>query len=112
MKLSAFLTCLVWMFGFPLDSQAQFMPVVAKLKAVSYQQQPDGSEIEIARRERTYFRSSSGSEMTNEFRIVDREKQASGQSFLIDSSTGKSYSLLHSDKKGDGRSEKARRLLP
>ncbi len=58
MKLSVLLTCLVFVLGFPLDSQAQFTPVVAKLKAVSYQQLPDGSEIERDRREGSHFRSS------------------------------------------------------
>ena len=99
MKLSVLLTCLVFVLGFPLDSQAQFTPVVAKLKAVSYQQLPDGSEIERDRREGSYFRSSLGSEMTNEYRIVDGEKKGPGRSFFVDSSTGKSYSLRHSDKK-------------
>lgn len=99
MQFNACLTCLVFLFGLPLDSQAQFTPVVAKLKAVSYQQLPDGSEIERDRREGDYFRSSSGSEMTNEFPVVDGEKQGPGRSFFVDSSTGKSYSLLHTEKR-------------
>ena len=90
MKLSVLLTCLVFVLGFPLDSQAQFTPVVAKLKAVSYQQLPDGSEIERDRREGSHFRSSLGSEMTNEYRVVDGEKKGPGRSFFVDSS---SYSL-------------------
>ena len=31
MKFNAWPTCLVFLIGFPLDSQAQFTPVVAKL---------------------------------------------------------------------------------
>ena len=99
MKITTLLACLILVFSSASDSLAQFTPVIAKQRSVTYRMQSDGSEIVVRRTEGTYFRSSAGSVMRTEFDIKDGQRLGKGQSTYIDSSTGKSHSLNHKIKK-------------
>lgn len=95
MKLNTLVVCLTFVFGSSLDSLAQFVPVTAKLKSVSYQRQSDGSEIVVHQTEGSYFRNSSGSVMETQFHIEDGRILRQGTSHYKDASTGKIYTLEH-----------------
>lgn len=99
MKVPAMLVCLIFMFGQTPALLAQFTPIIAKQRSVSYQTQPDGSEIVVQQTEGTYFRSSSGSVVENMFHIEDGQEQGEGQTSYFDSFTGRIYSLRHDIKR-------------
>lgn len=99
MKIPAMLVCLIFMFGQTPALLAQFTPIIAKQRSVSYQTQPDGSEIVVQQTEGTYFRSSSGSVMENMFHIKDGQEQGEGQTSYFDSLTSRIYSLRHDIKR-------------
>ena len=98
MNIITLLTCFVFVFGSALDSVAQYKPVIAKQTTLTYKIHPDGSETVEGRTEGTYFRSSSGSEMSTSFDIKQGRKVGKGESTFIDSTTGKAYSLYHDSK--------------
>jgi len=98
MKLITLLACFVFVFGSALDSVAQYKPVIAKQTTLTYKIHPDGSETVEGRTEGTYFRSSSGSEMSTSFDIKQGRRVGKGESTFIDSATGKAYSLYHDSK--------------
>ena len=95
MKLSTLFTLLVFVFGYAVDSLAQFTPVTAKVRSVSFQIQDDGSEVEVHRTEGSYYRSSSGSVMETKFHIQNGELLNEGTAHFVDSSSGKTYALDH-----------------
>lgn len=115
MKIPAMLVCLIFMFGQTPALLAQFTPIIAKQRSVSYQKQSDGSEIVVQQTEGTYFRSSSGSVMENMFDMKDGQKQGEGKTSYFDSSTSRIYSLRHDIKRAilkDVWPESLRRPVP
>ena len=95
MKIAALLTCLVFVIGWVSELLAQFVPVVAKQRSISYVMQPDGTEIEAMREEGTYFRSSSGSVLDTMLEVKG-ERKGNHIAILMDSSNRKTYDVNHS----------------
>ena len=94
MKITTWVTCLIFVFGGATELLAQFVPVVAKQKSVHYRVESDGTETEVARKEGAYFRSSSGFVMDT-LTQVKGPYQGEHRSTLMDSSTRKTYAVDH-----------------
>ncbi len=98
MKFVSMLTWMIWVFIGTPWLMAQFLPVVAKQRVVHFQKLSDGSEVEIARAEGNYFRSSSGD-------VMDTTKYSAGRwegkhkSTYKQASTRKTYSVDHNGRK-------------
>ena len=76
-----------------LPLQAQWLPLTAQYKELTYRTLPDGSEELLHESKGVLFRASSGSEMGT--RINAEDGQPTGQAFLKDASTGNLYLINH-----------------
>ena len=111
MKIAVLLTCMVFVFGWVSELQAQFLPVVANQRSISYVMQPDGTEIEAMREEGTYFRSSSGSVLDTMLEVKG-ERKGKHVAILMDSSTRKTMTVNHNLKEATLRQARAESFRP
>ena len=81
--------------GTAISAQAQWIPVVAKQKELTYWIDENGSEVVIQERRGTYQRSSAGSVMKKWTPIVNGQEMVSGSATFIDASSGSSYLIHH-----------------
>lgn len=97
-KFVSMFTFMIWVFSGAPSLVAQFLPVVAKQRVIHFQKLSDGSEVEIARAEGNYFRSSSGDVMNTTKYTAGRWK-GKHKSTYKQASTRKTYSLDHNGRK-------------
>ena len=82
--------------GTAISVQAQWMPVIANQKEITYWTDENGSEVVLQERRGTYQRSSNGSVMKKWTPyIVNGQETGSGSAVFIDASSGSSYLILH-----------------
>lgn len=81
--------------GTAISAKAQWMPVVAKQKELTYWTDENGSEVVIRERRGTYQRSSAGSVMKKWIPIVKGQEKGPGSAFFIDANSGNYYLIHH-----------------
>ncbi len=81
--------------GTAISAQAQWMPVVAKQKELTYRLEENGSRVIVSERRGAYKRSSSGSVMHTWRPIVDGQEVGSVKATFLDASTGERYAIDH-----------------
>lgn len=85
--------------GTTISAQAQWMPVVAKQKELTYRTDENGSKVVIQERRGTYKRSSTGSVMHTWTPIVDGQENGPSEAMFIDAMSGASYAIYHGSQK-------------
>lgn len=83
------------LFGTAISVQAQWMPVIAKQKEITYRIEENGSKVAIAERRGTFKRSSAGSTMRTWIGIVDGKAMGPGMAMLLDARSGSYYAINH-----------------
>ena len=111
MKITTWVTCLIFVFGWETELLAQFVPVIAKKRSVHYRVESDGTETAIVRKEGAYIRSSSGS-VTDTLTQVKGPNQGEHRSTLMDSSTRKTYAVDHNLKEATLKQVRAEPFRP
>ena len=111
MKITIWVTCLIFLSGWSTELLAQFVPVVAKQRNVHYRVESDGTETEIVREEGAYFRSSSGSVMDTLTQVKGPDK-GKHRSTLMDSSTRNTYAVDHNLKEATLKQVRAEPFRP
>lgn len=83
------------LLGTAISVQAQWAPVIAKQKEVTYRLEENGSKVILAERRGDYYRSSSGSIMDTWRYLVDGQEVGPARATFLNASTGKRYSINH-----------------
>jgi hypothetical protein len=99
MSLRATVVTLALMLGVSIPSEAQWVPIMAKKKVLSYVLQLDGTWTLAGEKREAYYRSSSGSTLERRYPIVNGKKEGEGEGLFTDQTTGKIYMLKHDGKK-------------
>ena len=81
--------------GTAISAQAQWIPIVAKQKELTYRIDENGSEVVIKERRGTYQRSSGGSVMNKWTLIVDGQANGPSKAFFTDAISGASVAIHH-----------------
>lgn len=88
-----------------LPLQAQWLPITAQYKELTYRTLPDGSEELLEESKGVLFRASSGSEMRTRINVEDG--QPTGRAHFKDAATGNVYLINH-----DRKTARLMRQLP
>lgn len=101
------MVCITLVLGsaVPLHLQAQWLPITAQYKELTYRTLPDGSEELLEESNGVLFRASSGSEMRT--RISVEDGQPTGRAHFKDAATGNVYLINH-----DRKTARLMRQLP
>ena len=98
--------------GTAISAQAQWIPVVAKQKELTYRTDENGSEVVIKERRGTYQRSSGGSVMNKWSLIVDGQENGPSTAFFTDANSGAFYAIHHESQKALLRQQRPIPILP
>lgn len=86
---------LALVLGTAISAQAQWIPVVAKQKELTYGTDENGSEVVIKERRGIFRRSAAGSTMKKWASVVNGQEMAPDSAVFIDANSGKHYLILH-----------------
>lgn len=112
LQMSCLLVVSALVLGTAISAQAQWIPLVAKQKELTYRTNGSGAQVVIKERRGTYHRSSVGSVMNTWVLIVDGEENGPGEAFFLNAPSGASYAIYHGSQKARLIRQRSVPILP